>query len=174
MRKLCALSTVLWVSACGSSPVNNPGNSDLAGAHGGDLTIFSDGGICGYPTPPNPEFTCAPSGAGACQSCSDCQQIENGTAKMAVVTCGTSCIGSPSSTCTADCLKKKTTLSTNCIGCFAQYYQCLVANCLTPCTVGQPADCTMCSRTKPGAGAASCSGVLESCSGAQANPSYKP
>lgn len=177
MKTTRTLSILLLMSACGSGPtggVGGVGGGDLAGQTPADLASNSDGGMCGYPTPPNPEFTCSPTGSGACQSCGDCKQVEDGSAKMASATCGTSCIGSPSATCTKDCLKQKTTLSDGCIGCLDAFYQCLVANCLSPCTVGTAADCAACSRAKPDVGAASCSGMLEQCSGAKANPNYMP
>src|SRR5262245_10642968 len=158
---------LLLVGSCANqSPTTPAGGEDMAQA--------ADADACALSPPPNPEFLCQPTGAGACQSCNDCRQIEDGSAKTASAQCGAACIGATSPSCTRDCLHRKTTLSDGCITCLDMYFQCLLQNCLAECSGGTPAQCTTCSRNKPSAGAGSCSGALEQCSGATANPSYQP
>ena len=58
-----------------------------------------------------------------------------------------------------------------CTVCLADFYDCLVANCLAECVIGGDA-CTQCSRNKVGPSGMTCSGQWFDCSGTSLNPNF--
>lgn len=142
------------------APVDGGGSQDVDAAAPSEQCVLDAA---------NPEYLCDPNGAGACQNCHDCQQIESGVAKKAATDCGTSC-GSDKA-CASKCVKDRVGATDECTTCLTSFYDCLVTTCLAECIAGGSV-CTDCSRNKRGADGATCSDKWFACSGTERNPNF--
>lgn len=100
-------------------------------------------------------------GEGPACNATDTAIYQAGTVETASQDCIINCVGSENQdSCLTDCLSSGTGLSTECSTCFAGYYGCFLANCISPCEGGLDSPpCEICLDSN------GCTSTFEDCSG---------
>jgi hypothetical protein len=142
--------TALAVAACGDDDGGGDEGNDGKGGNNGT------GG-----SPPVDNVSCDPDAATTCQNEMDCPFVADGSVRVAAQTCGGGeCLASEDEDCARDCILAELDISAGCAGCYADFVNCTIAQCLAPCIAGADSEgCLDCQETS------GCRPDFDDCSG---------
>jgi hypothetical protein len=153
MKRL--VSALVLFTACGLA-LSGCGDDDDDG--GMDNTA----GETGAAGAPSLNLACTPSEETTCQNETDCSYVLDGTARTTAQTCGKGCIGGDEN-CARDCIVDELPMTSDCAGCYADFVNCTIANCVGACLTDPDSDgCHTCQEEegcRPGFN--TCSGLPE-------------
>lgn len=106
-------------------------------------------------------LACDPEAATTCQNETDCTFVVDGTARTTAQDCGkTTCLGSDDEECARKCILAKLDMTSDCAGCYADFVQCTIDNCIAACIQDPDSDgCHTCQEEK------GCRPTFDTCSG---------
>jgi hypothetical protein len=153
---------LMGVAGCDDDAKQDPTSSDASGEADAGLDSGASGGAPSRePDAAAPSaVACEPGGPGACQTESDCEAIDDGSAAMGAVSCGTCVIDPDPPACFAACLAMESGLSAACSACYSDLAACSFESCALPCLMGTDgAACRQCQLDN------GCSPAFVECSG---------
>lgn len=135
MKRL--VSALVLLTACGLSIAGCGDDDDGGGDTGGKGN--TGGEPSGAGGEPSMNLGCSPTEDNTCQNETDCPFVIDGTARTTAQTCGKGCIGGEE-TCARDCILEELEMSSECAGCYADFVNCTIANCVAACLTDPDSD----------------------------------
>lgn len=150
---LLACVTTLALAGCGDDDDDSTGGT--AGT-GNEPTAGAPAGTGG-----SPNVGCDPAEETTCQNTTDCDFVVDGTARTVAQTCGKDdCLGSEDPDCARECILKELDMTSDCAGCYADFVNCTIANCVVACIADPNSEgCLECQQTE------GCRPTFNTCSG---------
>ncbi len=154
---LLTFAATIGLAGCGSDDENGGGGT------AGKTSTAGKGNepTAGAPPEGDPNVGCKPSEETVCQNDTDCPFVVDGTARTTAQDCGKGkCLGSEDENCARDCMLESLEMTSECAGCYADFVNCTIANCVGACIADPDSDgCHECQQDK------GCRPTFNTCSG---------